>query len=229
MEGIMKDNSLYKLGGACAILLGIVDALSSITYLLLPADQRLGVPAAKILPSITQGAILLKIQLLELAFIGILGLIVVPAFSELFKTQNEGWVRWTGNLALLGFAVAAVSNLFTFARLPAIAAAFVAGDASTKAALVPVWRSTLDLYGVWNDGVIGVWILTLSLLALRGVIFPRVLAILGVLAGISLFLIPFAFFLKTPSLFMLAAILGGAASTIWMIWAGVVVRGATRT
>ncbi|MEJ2597149.1 MAG: DUF4386 family protein [Anaerolineales bacterium] len=220
----MKDNSLFKLGGACAILLGIIDALSGITYLLLPADQRLGVPASRILPSITQGAPLLKIQLLELAFIGILGLIVVPAFSELFKSQNEGWVRWIGNLALVGFAVAAVSNLLTFARLPAIATAFAAGDAATKAALVPVWRSTLDLYGIWNDGVIGVWILTLSLLALRGTIFPRILAVIGVLAGIFLFLIPLAFFLKTPSLFPLAAILGGIASTIWMIWSGVIVR-----
>lgn len=224
----MKDNSLFKLGGACAILLGIFDALSSITYLLLPADQRLGVPAAKILPAIAQGAPLLKLQLLELAFIGILGLIVVPAFTELFSAQNEGWVRWMGNLALLGFAVAAVSNLFSFARLPAIAAAFVAGDASTKAALVPIWRSTLDLYGVWNDGVIGVWILTLSLLALKGTLFPRMLAVLGLLAGISLFLIPFAFFLKTPSLFLLAAVLGGIASTVWMIWGGVILRGAAR-
>jgi hypothetical protein len=224
----MKDNSLFKLGGACAILLGIVDALSSITYLLLPADQRLGVPAARILPSIVQGAPLLYLQLLELAFLGILGLIVVPAFAELFKAQNEGWVRWTSNLALLGFAVAAVSNLLTYARLPAIAAAFVAGDASTKAALVPIWRSTLDLYGVWNDGVIGVWILTLSLLTLSGKIFPRILAVLGVLAGIFLFLIPIAFFIKTPSLFLVAAILGGTASTVWMIWAGGIVRRATR-
>jgi Domain of unknown function (DUF4386) len=225
----MTDHSLFKLGGACAILLGIVDALSSITYLLLPADQRLGVPAAKILPSIAQGATLLKLQILELAVIGILGLIVVPAFSEVFKSQNEGWVRWASNLALLGFAVAAVSNLFSFARLPAIAAAFVAGDASVKAALVPIWRSTLDLYGIWNDGVIGVWILVLSLLTLNGKIFPRILAILGVLAGIGLLLIPLAFILKTPSLFLLAAILGGITSTIWMIWAGAIVGRATRS
>jgi hypothetical protein len=224
----MKDNSLFKLGGACAILLGIVDALSGITYLLLPADQRLGVPAARILPSIAQGAPLLKLQILELALIGVLGLAVVPAFSELFAARNEGWVRWTGNLALLGFAVAAVSNLFSYARLPAIASAFVAGDAATKAALVPIWRSTLDLYGVWNDGVIGVWILTLSLVALGGILFPRILAIIGILAGISLLLIPLAFFIKIPSLFLVAAILGGLLSTIWMIWAGGIVRQATR-
>ena len=224
----MKDNSLFRLGGACAILLGIVSALSGITYLLLPADQRLGVPAAKILPSIAQGAPLLKLQLLELALTGVFGLIVVPAFAVLFSSENEGWVRWTSNLATLGFAVGAVSNLFSFARLPAIAAAFVAGDASVKAALVPVWRSTLDLYGVWNDGVIGVWILTLSLLTLSGKIFPRTLAIIGVLAGISLFLIPLAFIIKTPSMFLLAAILGGATSTIWMIWGGGIVRRAIR-
>jgi hypothetical protein len=224
----MKDNSLFKLGGTCTILLGVFDALASLTYLLLPADQRLGVPAARILPSIAQGATLLQLQILELALIGILGLIVVPAVSELFKGVSEGWVRWTGNLALVGFAVSAVSNLLTFARLPAIAAAFVAGDASTKAALVPIWRSTLDLYGIWNDGVIGLWILVLSLLAFRGTILPRILAILGVLGGISLFLIPVAFILKTPSLFLVAAALGGIASTAWFIWTGVIVGRATK-
>jgi len=81
----MKDNSLYKLGGVCAILMGIINILGDITYILLPADQRLGVPAGTILPAISKGAPLLKAQLLELAFLGILGLIVVPAFSELFR------------------------------------------------------------------------------------------------------------------------------------------------
>jgi hypothetical protein len=220
----MKDNSLYKLGGTGAILMGVINILGDITYILLPADQRLGVPAGTILPAIAKGAPLLKAQLLELAFLGILGLIVVPAFSELFRTQNEGWVRWTSNLALLGFAVAAVSNLFTFARLPAIAAAFVAGDAATKAALVPIWRSTFDLYGVWSFGAVGVWVLTINLLALKGTVFSKTLAGLGVVAGIIYFLIPVAFLLKTPFLFLVAVALGGIFNTIWLIWAGITVR-----
>ncbi len=220
----MKDNSVLRLGGACAILLGIVGALGSLTYLLLPADQRLGVPASRILPSITQGATLLNIQFMELVLVGLLGLAVVPAVSELVRKGNEGWLRWTGTLALIGFSVSAVSNLFTMGRLPGIAAAYVAGEAATKAALVPVWRSTFDLYGFWGYGMVGVWIFVVSLLALRGAAFSRTLAILGLVAGVFYALIPAAFLLRQPVLFIVAAVPGGLASTLWFIWVGVVAR-----
>ena len=151
----MKDNSLLKLGGTCAVLLGITGALASLTYLLLPADQRLGVPAARILPSIAQGSMLLNLQFLELTLMGVFGLAVVPALSELVRAENAGWVRWTSNLALVGYAVTAVSSFFSFGRLPGIAAAYVAGEAATQAALTPIWRSSFDLHGLWGYGAVG--------------------------------------------------------------------------
>ena len=220
----MKDNSLFKVGGAASIAMGILGALVGITYVLLPADQRLGVPAARILPSIAQGAMMLKTEFLEMALIGVLGLAVVPAVSELVRAGHEGWVRWMSNLAFLGFAVMAVSNTFTFGRLPGIAAAYVKGDPATQAALVPVWRSSLDLHGFWGYGAVGLWILVLSLVALRGSGFPKGLAYVGLLAGVLNLLIPVGFLLKQPPLFLYDSILGGAASCVWFIWAGLVTR-----
>jgi hypothetical protein len=220
----MKDNTVLKLGGTCAILLGITGALGSLTYLLLPADQRLGVPAARILPSIVQGSTLLNIQFLELVVLGVLGLAVVPAISELVRAGHEGWVRWTSTLASIGYAVSAISNLFTMGRLPGIAAAYVAGEAATRAALAPVWRSTFDLYGMWGYGMVGVWIFVVSLLALRAATYSRILGYLGLVAGVFYALIPAAFLLQAPSLFIVAAALGGIASTVWFIWVGSVTR-----
>jgi hypothetical protein len=220
----MKDNSLFKVGGGASIAMGVIAALIGITYMLLPPDQRLGVPAARILPAIAQGSLMLRTELLEMALVGVLGLAAVPAISEMVRAGHEGWVRWMSNLALVGFAVMAVSNAFTFARLPGIALAYVKGDPATQAALVPVWRSSLDLHGFWGYGAIGLWVLVVSLLALRGTSIPKGLAWLGVLAAVLNLLIPVGFLLKQPPVFLYDSILGGLVSCVWFIWVGLVAR-----
>lgn len=152
----MVDKSLLKLGGACAILLGVAKLIASAAYFVVPPEQRLSVPGTLFLPSFAQDStFLMTIFWLE-ALVGVLGLAVIPAMSGLVRAANEGWVRWTSNLALVGYAVSAIGYTLTIARLPAIAAAFVAGDASTKAALAVVWKSSPDLFGLWGYGAIGV-------------------------------------------------------------------------
>ena len=220
----MKSNSVYNLGGICSILLGIVSALIGITYLLLPAEQKLGMRAPDLLPSFVQNPTLLTLQSIELSVVGVLGLAIVPAVAQLIGDLDVGWMTWVSNLAYVGFAVSAVSNLIDVARLPGIAAAYVAGDASTKAALAPIWRSTLDWMGIWQYGAIGVWILVVSLLALRGNLLPRTLAYLGIVAAIIQALVPIAFIFKLPAIIIVVAIVGGVVGIVWYVWLGTVLR-----
>ena len=224
MLGMIKSNSMYRLGGACSILLGVVSVLIGITYLLLPAEQKLGMRAPDLLPSFVQNPTLLTLQSIELSLAGVFGLAVVPAMASLVGPIDEGWVTWVSILAYVGFGVSAVSNLIDVARLPGIAAAYVAGDASTKAALAPVWRSTLDWMGIWQYGAVGVWILVTSLCALRGNLLPRTLAFLGIVVAIIQALVPIAFIFKLPALITIVAVIGGVAGIIWYIWLGVALR-----
>jgi hypothetical protein len=223
----VKHDSLLKLGGLCAILLGIVNGLSSIFYLLLPPEQRAAVPAAQILPSVAEGATLLMITFYAQAIVGVLGLIVVPAISVQFKDMDEGWVRWTRNLALVGFAVSAVGYLLSAGRLPGIAAAFVAGDASTKAALAAVWKSSIDLQGFWGYGAVGIWVFVMSLFALRGSSWPKPAAYLGLVLGIAYWLIPVGVVLKSQPFLLLGSAIGAVLTTIWYVWVGWVTRSAS--
>ena len=220
----MKDDSLQKLGGMCAILVGITGALAALAYLFLPAEQRLGVPAATILPSYVQGPVLLNIEFLLLALAGIFGLGAVPAITQLVRSHGEGWAAWTGNLALVGFAVQAVSNFFTFTRMPGIASAFVAGGDATKAALIPIWRSSFDLDGLWQFGAVGIWVLTVSLLASRGKSWPSSVIYLGFLAGLFHLLFVVGFLFKLPVLFLVGSVVGTIAVTIWYVWVGLILR-----
>ena len=219
-----KSNGVYRLGGMCSILLGVLSALIGITYLLLPPEQRLGMKAVDVLPSFAQNSTLLTLQSIELALAGVLGLAVVPAAAALIQKADEGWARWMSSLAYLGFGVAAVSNLLVAGRLPGIAAAFVAGDAATKAALVPVWRSTLDFQGWWQYGAIGVWILVTSLLAMRDNMLSRAASWLGIVGAIVQVSVPIAFVLKLPDIITIVAIAGGIIGPIWYILLGMTLR-----
>jgi hypothetical protein len=217
----MKNGTLARFGGLCSILLGIVAILVSVVYLLLPPEQRLGVKAAVILPSVARGANLLLTQFWLLALEGVLGLVVVIALSRLVLSVGDGWVRFTGLLAIVGFAITAVGNVITIARLPGVAATYVAGDASTKAALAPVWRSTLDPYGIFGYGAVGLWILVISVLALRSSRLPRPLTYVGLAYGVLLLLIPVALLTgATTILLIVVVVLSAIAGPIWWIWSG---------
>jgi hypothetical protein len=221
----MKDRSLNLVGGICAIIIGVITTTTSLTYLLvLPPEQRAGVLAPQILPSLAKDPTPLLLVLWQMVATGVLGLALVPALSKWVRTESEGWVRWAANLGTLGFAVSAVSNALSARRLPGIANAFVAGDASTKAALVPVWRSSLDFEGLWQFGAIGFWIFVVSFLFLRGNQVARSLAYVGLALGVVHWLAPLGLFMRNQTIIILAVGLAAILGPIWYIWIGLVMR-----
>jgi hypothetical protein len=216
----MKDNSVLRLGGAMAILLGLAKLLSSVLFLLLPEALRQTAKGPVFLPAYAQNPGLLNAFFWSEALVGIFGLAVVPALASLVHSRSEGWTRWASNLALAGFVITSVGYMLSYAKLPGIAAAFVAGDASTKAALAAVWRSSPDLLGFWGYGAIGIWVLVVSVLALRGKVLSPILNIIGILLALLYILVPISVMQKSATL--QAGIAGAAAllATIWYIWTG---------
>lgn len=220
----MKDNSILKLGGLCAILLGIAKLISGAGFLLLPPDQRVLTAGVNFLPSFAQDSSLLMVVFWAEAAVGVLGLAVVPAMSSLVRSQNEGWVRWVSTLATVGYAVSSVGYLLSIARIPGIAAAYVKGDPATQAALAVVWRSSPDLLGLWGYGAIGVWVLVISLLAMRGSTFPKLHAYLGLAAAVLYLLVPAGVIFKARPLLLVAAGAGALVGLIWYVWSGLILR-----
>jgi hypothetical protein len=92
---------------------------------------------------------------------------VVLALSESVRSENEGWIRWTSTLALLGFAVVAINNFRKIAFQPRMAIAYVKGDAVTKAAIEVSGPFSLDPRGWLGFEAVGLWVLIVSLLFLR--------------------------------------------------------------
>ncbi len=218
----MKDDSLLKVGGLFAILLGIAKIISPILYIIMPANLHAEVPAKTFLPAFADHPDLLLAFFWVEALVGIMGLAVIPAINSLVKGRNEGWLSFGGNLAMIGYGVSSVGYLLSIARLPAIAKAFVS-DPSTQAVLSVTWKASIDLLGFWGYAAIGLWILFVSLTALKQVTYPRGLAFLGIIVAIPHFLIPIGAYFKLQPVLTGALVLG-LLVPIWYIWIGIHLR-----
>jgi hypothetical protein len=211
----------------CSISAGVLTLAAAITYLALPSDQRAAVGGAKLLPSVASGSGTLKLEFVLLALVAVFGLGLVPALVQLVREAGEGLVRWLGTIATVGYAVTAASYFFAMGRLPKVAAAYVAGDESTKAALLATWRSSLDLQGYWQFLAVGAFIVLVSLLALRLGRLPAVLCYLGLAIGVLSVLATIGSGATAPSFLTGVVVVATVFAPVWYIWTGLVLwRGA---
>ena len=220
----MKDNSLYKLGGICSILVGISYVVVGTSTIFIPPNLT-GVPDARspfMFFEANRGLILTQYWALTLG--AIFALAMIPAVSATVQHLNEGWVRWTGTLATLGFAVTIVDNYVAIVETPARAAAYISGTETIRATLsVP----QIDVQGWLSYGAVGSWIFVVSLLALRGNVWPKGLAYLGIGGALIYFLALASWVI--PNLYVsgaliFIAVLGVVYAPIWFTWMGIFLR-----
>lgn len=213
-------SSFLRVGAACAGVAGVLTLAAAVVYLVLPADQRAAVGGAKLLPAVAAGAGTLKLEFVLLALVGVFGLGLVPALVRLVEDGSPGLVRWLGTLATVGYAVTSASYFFAMGRLPKLASAYVAGDESTRAALLAVWRSSLDLQGYWQFLAFGVFVSLVSVLALRLRRLPTSLAYLGLLVGVLSVLATIGSGAGAPAFLTGVVAVATVLVPAWYIWAG---------
>jgi hypothetical protein len=217
---VRDRSSTFRVGALCAIAAGILTATAAVTYVALPSAQRVGIKGAELLPSLAADNGLLKAEFWQLALVGIAGLGLVPALSRLVADGFAGLVRWFANIALVGYAVMAVSYFLTLGRLPKLATAYVAGDESTRAALLATWRSSLDLQAYWQFVAVGVFILLVSVLALRLGRLSAPLCYVGVALGVLHFFAPLGVGLWNASFITAVVAIAIVLAPIWYVWTG---------
>jgi hypothetical protein len=222
-EALMTESAIHarahRFGGAVSIVLAVLTALAAILYVLLPAAQRLGVPGRELLPSFAANPLPLQLESLALAGMGVVGLAVVRPIRKLVRS-DDAWLRWASNLALVGFAVAAVGNTLIMGKLPGIAAAYVAAEPAAQSTIVVFWRTTLDPFGLWQFGAVGVWLLVVGILALRTAHFPSLGAWLALAAGVAHISIPVVLLVSAQSALAVLALVAAAVIVVWFAWVG---------
>jgi hypothetical protein len=184
----MVEHSVARLGAIVSLPLALLYPLMGVTYAFLPADQRVvGVGRAEqyyasFLASPTAATLLYW----ETAAMGALEIATVMALSDLVRRYNEGLVRWLAYIASFGFVVTSIDSFLGLTLVPMRAEAFLAGDASTRAA-IGATRLTLDYHGWYGFGGVGLWLLAVGILAWRSGALPRLLCLVGVLGAIGYF------------------------------------------
>jgi hypothetical protein len=223
----MKDNSVAKLGGTCAILVGVSYLVVGVTFLMLPVEQQApsASAVAEFLESVAADSNVLQIQSWAFALGALLAIAVVTAVSDLVRSANEGLVRWTSTLAIIGFTVVALLFLITQDHLPKLAAAYVQADRSTQLALEGAGFMNIDPDSWMGFGTVGLWFLVVNWLAMSGGQLPRSLTYIGLATGIAYALVVAGNVLSSTVLISIAAGLGGGIlGPIWYIWTGVILR-----
>jgi len=223
----MRDTSVAKLGGLCSILVGLSYLAIGITFLLMPGEQQPGGTASAddFFKSVAQNSTMLVLYCWAFAVGGLAAVAAVPAISELVSSANEGWVRWTSTLAIIGYVVLAVEYLVLQDEVPRMAAGYLQSDASARAAIGVVGSLNLNSGGWIGFGTVGLWLTVVNWLALRRGQWPKVLAVLGLILGIGNGLVIAGFILGSPILILIAAGLGAIIlAPIWFIWMGVRLR-----
>lgn len=213
------DEGSRGFAGGASIALAVLTALAAVAYVVLPAEQRLGMPARQLLPSVAANPLPVQLEMLLLAAMGVVGIAVVRPIAALVD-RDDPWLDWTSLLAIVGYAVAAVGNTMVMGKLPGIAAAFVAADDAAKPAIAALWRTTLDPWGLWQFGLVGVWLLVLGLVALRSGGLPRTGASLAVGAGIAHIVIPLVLVASAQAALVLVAPVAAVLMVAWFGWVG---------
>ena len=223
----MRDRSVAKLGGICSILVGLSYLAIGATFFLLPAEQQPGSPVSfdAFFESVAGGSTVLVLYCWAFTVGGFVAIAAVPAISDLVRSANEGWIRWTSALAVIGYAVLAVEYLVLQDEVPRMAAGYIRLDESARAAIAVVGPLNLNNDGWAGFGTVGLWLAVVNWLALRGGQWPKALAVIGLIVGIGNGLVIAGFILDSPILILITAGLGGVIlAPIWFIWMGVRLR-----
>jgi hypothetical protein len=217
----MEGKKLAKLGGICSILVGISYLVVGIAYVLGPSEQRPGATSADFLTSYAQEPLMTNLMYWAFALGAFFAIAVVLAISEMMLSTNAGWVRWTSNLAVIGFGVTALQYFRFLALYPDMAATYTAGDAAIKAATeASQFTLALDPFGWLMFGAVGLWILVVNLLALRANSWPKILSYVGIAGGIAYMLVVAGYVLVFYTLNLIAAVGAIIIGPIWYIWMG---------
>lgn len=227
----MTDGSVRRVGGWCAIGVAVAYVVAAALYFVAPAGLRSN-EAPLYWRAVIDYPQLAVAGSWVIAVSGILGLGAVAAISAFVRSTNAGWVNWMQNLALMGFALTAVSSARQATVTYDRAARFFCGECTVEdnfRKIIDVTQQLvpLDPGGLFTFGGIGLWVLTVSTLALRGHAFPATISAIGIALAAAYFVAVISNLTGADPLRTIAFAVGAILALAWYGWIGMELRRAS--
>ncbi len=216
------DKNMARLGAICGAMASLGYIALAIIYFMLPGNQRPGGGYSEgvFLKTGPQGYQLLLGEMWAISLSAIFAIGAIIAVSEYMRRHNEGLVRYTSTLAIIGCAVLAVTYLLDQWHTPQLLEGYQHLDASGKAVLDVIGTRHLDPQAMWGFGMVGVWFLVVNGLGLQKKVIPRWLGYAGLVVGVAYLCVTVGRITVTADFIKVAASVGGVVGPIWYIGMG---------
>jgi hypothetical protein len=216
------DESFIRVAGILAIIMGILYLVVGANYLFMPTAQQ-EYMSPEFWPSFAAQPLFGYIQSIAFAAIAFFALAVMPLVTKLAGGEITRFLRWIMILGMLGYVVHAVEELRTMAWATRISAAYIQGDAATKAAITALGLQHLDPLHIFKFGMVGLWTMVVNLVGLVRKNFPAVLGVLGLVGAVAFWLDLIGNLMQAVGLVTVSSITAIVLGPIWFIWMGILI------
>ena len=230
---MLMDASIANLGAAASILVGISFLLVLLAAGLMPGELQGNSEAHEFWMAMSESSTAHLLFHWFYALGGLAAFAALPAIFFLVRSTNLGLVIFTTGLAYFAFAVNARSHLLEVAWDRYILRNYRQADEAFQRAVHVVAGYALDVPdGFVTHGGLGLWLLVTNLLGYQFQLFPTLLALLGIGAGLLNWVIVCGYVLQNSHNARLGArvlsigiVLGNSFGAIWFIWIGIILLG----
>lgn len=209
----MELKKLQKIGGVCAILEALIYIFAFIIYGGILVYPNANASAVEQLNFLTDNYLILSIlNLISYVLFGVLLAVLVLAIHQRLKNYSIIFSNLASIFGIIWVGLVISSGMIANIGLSSVLAI---GVREPDNAML-IWSSVSIIsegIGGGNEIVGGIWVLLLSIIALKGQIFSKPLNILGVFVGIAgiLTIYPLEIFTE----------IFGISQIIWFLWIGI--------
>ena len=209
----MELKKIQKIGGVCAILEALIYISAFIVYGGILVYPKANASIAEELNFLSDNHLTLSIlNLVTYVLFGILLAVLVLAIYQRLKHNSPIFSKLASTFGIIWVGLVIASGMIANIGLNSVIAI---GIKEPENAML-VWSSVNIIsegLGGGNEIVGGIWVLLLSIIALKGQIFSKPLIFLGIFVGIAgiITIYPLEIF----------TVIFGISQIIWFLWIGI--------
>jgi hypothetical protein len=210
---IVELKNLQKIGGVCAILEALIYISAFIVYGGILVYPNTNASIAEELNFLSDNHLTLSIlNLVSYTLFGVLLAVLVLAIHQRLKKYSSNFSKLASVFGIIWVGLVIASGMIANIGLNSV---IEIGIKEPENAML-VWSSVSIIsegLGGGNEIVGGIWVLLLSIIALKGQLFSKPLIFLGILVGIAGILTIYPLDIFTE--------IFGISQIIWFLWIGI--------